>query len=111
MFLLKKRYSKIMTTLTVTVDTAAFGKAEFDEILQGGVLLHTAGLLNLKWEEFSALDTARELGLSPVEWEAVQDDTPSSLTFVILYRLLLPDDLQERLLAPYIVDCDCSPAD
>ena len=93
-----------MTTLTVTVDTAGFGRTEFDALMQGGVILHTEGLLNLKWEEFSALDTARELGLSPVKWDAVQDDTPGSLTCVILYRALSPDDLQPRLLASYIVD-------
>lgn len=100
-----------MTTLEITFDTSAFGKAELDEMLQGGVLLHTAGLLNLKWEEFSALETARELGLSPVEWDAVRDDTPGSLTCVILYRDLSPADLQARLCTPYIVDYDFSPAD
>ena len=81
-----------MTTLTVTVDTSGFGKTEFDDILQGGVLLHTAGLLNLKWEEFSTLEVACKLGLSPVEWDAVRDDTPGSLTCVILYCGLSPAD-------------------
>ncbi len=100
-----------MTTLMVTFDTSAFGKTEFDEIMQGGVLLHTAGLLNLKWEEFSALEAARELGLSPVEWDAVRDDTPGTLTCVILYRVLSPNDLQARLLASYIVDYDFLHAD
>ena len=100
-----------MTTLTVTVDTAAFGTAELAELAWGGVLLHAAGRLNLKREEFSALDTARALGLSPVEWDAVRDDTPGSLTCVILYHDLSPADLQARLLAPYIVAHDCSPAD
>ena len=101
----------IMTTLTVTLDTAAFGRAEFDKIIPGGMLLRTAGLLNLKWEEFSALDAAREIGLHDVEWDAVRDDTPGSLTCVILYRVLSPDDLQARLLAPYVVDYDFLPDD
>ena len=100
-----------MTTLTVTFDTSAFGRAEFDEIIPGGMLLRTAGLLNLKWEEFSALDAAREIGLHDVKWDAVQDDTPGTLTCMILYRVLSPDDLQARLLAPYIVDYDFSDAD
>ena len=88
-----------MTTLTITVDTSGFGRAAFDEIMQGGVLLRTTGRLNLKWEEFSALEVAREVGLSPVEWDAVRDDTPGTLTCVILYRVLSPDALQTRLLA------------
>ena len=98
-----------MTILTVTFDTLTFAKAAFDEILPGGMLLRTEGLLNLKWEEFSALDAAREIGLHDVEWDAVRDDTPGCLTCMILYRVLSPDDLQARLLAPGVLDYDFLP--
>ena len=101
----------MMIILTVDFDTSAFGKAEFDALLAGGMLLRAAGLLNLKWEEFSALDAAREIGLHDVEWDAVQDDTPGSLTCVIGYAALPPADLTARLLAPFVLDYDVSHSD
>lgn len=101
----------IMTILIVTFDTSAFGKAEFDAFIPGGMLLRTEGLLNLKWEEFSALDAAREIGLHDVEWDAVRDDTPGTLTCVIGYHALAPADLEARLLAPCVIDYDFLPGD
>jgi len=95
-----------MTVLTVTFDTSALRHDEFHTITQSGTLVSVAGLLNLKWEEFSALEVARELGLHNVVWEAVRDDTPEMLTCVIRYDSPAPADLQTQLLAPCVADYD-----
>jgi|GEM_PF-2633968 len=95
-----------MTLLTVTFDTPTFEQENFNEIMQGGTFLSVTGLLNLKWEEVSALEVARELGLHNVTWDAVWDDTPGTLTCVIRYDSSLPAGLKTQLLAPCIVDYD-----
>ncbi len=93
-----------MTTIAVTFDTQAVSKDDFDKVAQGGTVLGAAGLLNLRWEEFSALDAARELDLHGVVWEAARDDTPGSLTCVIRYDTFTLPELQERLLDPTVIE-------
>lgn len=93
----------IMILLEVTFDTMALGREDYDRIASQGTVLNVAGLLNLRWEEFSALDAAHALGLQNVEWEAVRDSTPGSLTCLIACNALLPE-LQERLSMPPVVE-------
>ncbi len=94
-----------MMTLAVTFDTASFCREDYDQIASDGLLLNVAGLLNLHWEEFSALDRARELGLHSVVWDAVWDDTPGSLTYTFRYDALTPE-LEISLLAPSVLEYD-----
>ena len=92
-----------MITLAVSFDTQSFNRADYDQIASGGVLLGAAGLLNLRWEEFSALKAARELGLHEVKWEAVWDNTPGTLTCTFRYDALTPE-LEISLLAPSVLE-------
>ncbi len=96
-----------MIILTVTFDTLALSREDYDKIALCGTLLNVSGLLNLRWEEFSALDAARELGLQNVEWEAARDDTPSSLTCRLAYDMLLPE-VQASLLLPPVLEYEIS---
>jgi len=93
-----------MTTIAVTFDTQALSQESFSRIVQGGMILDASGLLNLRWEEFSALDAARGLDLHGVIWEATRDDTPGSLTCLIRYDTLALTELQKRLLDPTVVE-------
>lgn len=97
----------IMILLEVTFDAAALGREEYDQIASHGTVPTVSGLLNLQWEEFSALDAARALGLQNVEWEAVRDSTPGSLTCLIACDALLPG-LQECLLMPPVIGYEVS---
>ena len=93
--------------LTVTFDTLALSREDYDLIASCGTLLSVSGLLNLRWEEFSALDAARELGLQNVTWEAVRDETPGSLTCFIACDTLLPE-LQAHLSQPPVLEYEIS---
>ncbi len=93
-----------MTTLAVTFDSQALNRVAFDKVTQGGTVLGASGLLNLHWEEFSALDAARKLDLHGVVWEAARDDTPGSLTCLIRYDTLTLPELQERLSAQPVLE-------
>ncbi len=96
-----------MIILTVTFDTLALSREDYDKIASCGTLLNVSGLLNLHWEEFSALNAARELGLQNVDWEAVWDDTPGTLTCWLAYDLLLPE-MQAYLLLPPVLEYEIS---
>ena len=85
-----------MITVTVTFDSQALSRNDFDKIVLSGMILSASGLLNLRWEEFSALDAARELNLHDVAWEATRDDTPGSLTCIIRYDTVTLPELEER---------------
>ncbi len=93
-----------MIIIAVTFDSQALSREGFGQIVQGGMVLGTSGLLNLRREEFSALDAAREIGLHGVAWEATRDDTPGTLTCVIRYDALALPELQERFLDPPVFD-------
>lgn len=95
-----------MTTIAITFDSQALSRDDFDKIAQGGAVLSVTGLLNLRWEEFSALDAARELDLHNVVWETARDDTPGSLTCLIRYDTNTWAELQERLSMPPVLGCE-----
>ena len=92
-----------MITVAVSFDTQSFDREDYDQIASGGVLVNAAGLLNLRWAEFSALKAARELGLHEVKWDAVWDNTPGSLTCTFRYDTLTPE-LEISLLAPLVLE-------
>ena len=94
-----------MITLAVSFDTQLFCREDYDQIASRGVLLGAAGLLNLHWEEFSALDASREIGLRGVKWDAVWDSTPGSLICTFRYDALTPE-LEISLLAPSVLEYD-----
>ena len=93
-----------MAILTVTFDAQSFSRNAFDRIVQNGVVEHTSGLLNLLWEDFSALDAARELGLPPVTWEVTRDSTPGTLTCRVRYPAGTLPGLQESLVDPTVLE-------
>lgn len=93
-----------MTTIAITFDAQALSRVDFNRIVHGGTVIAASSLLNLRWEDFSALDAAREIGLQDVTWEATRDDTPGTLTCVIRYDIPALPGLQERLLAAPILE-------
>jgi hypothetical protein len=94
-----------MMTLAVSFDTQSFCREDYDKIASGGLLMNTAGLLNLRWEEFSAVNRAQELRLHGVVWDTVWDNTPGSLTCTFRYDALTPE-LEISLLAPSVLEYD-----
>lgn len=74
-----------MTLLNVTFDTQTLAAAGLKRFLQKGQILRAVGILNVRWEDFSALDVAREAGLSGVVWESISDDTSGTLELIVWY--------------------------
>lgn len=93
-----------MITVTVTFDTHAVSRDDYVKILRSGTVLSASGLLNLRWEDFSALDTAREFNLRDVAWEATRDDTPGILTCIIRYENAILSELAERFHEPPVLE-------
>ncbi len=86
-----------MFTLTITFDTQSFSREGYEQIVKNGQLLGASGVLNLRWEEFSALDAARQVNLHPVIWETTRDDTPGSLTCIIHYENVALPEVEKHL--------------
>lgn len=83
--------------MTVSLDTTTAVQEEVQYLLRDGQLIHAAGILNTRWEEFSALDVARSLGLHNVAWDCTGDDTPGSLELTVLYFRPTQAEIEERL--------------
>ena len=90
-----------MTTVSLEFYAADFGWHEFASVLRGGEVVQAFGLLNLKWEDFSAWEFAREAELGPVEWQTVQDDTPGTLLLRIEFPQAGAAELSARF-APFL---------
>jgi len=86
-----------MNFLNVTLDTQCVAACDLKALLRNGQVLHASGTINLRWEEFSALNLVQGAGLTDVAWEAVSDDTPGSLELTILYPELGEDRIRRRL--------------
>ncbi len=86
-----------MLLVTITLDTSSAGKEEVEDITLGGKVICAAGLINLKWEDFSAIDVARSIGLQETLWQSSYDDTPGFLTLTIHYFCLTPDEIHAKL--------------
>lgn len=96
-----------MTILSVTFDTQAQSVNGINSLIQGGQIIQATGILNRRWDEYSALEIAEESGLVDVTWDCVYDDTPSTLELTIWYPHLSINRLQERIeLMPGIEDYD-----
>ena len=93
-----------MITVAITFDAHALGRAKYEEVVQHGTVTRASGLLNLRWEDFSALDAAREIGLHGVAWEAVQDDTPGILTCIVRCADAALSELEKRLQEPPVFE-------
>jgi hypothetical protein len=74
------------TAVSLEFYAADFGWNDFSSLLRGGEIVHVAGVLNLKWADFSAWEFVREAELGLVTWQAVRDDTPSTLFLQIQFR-------------------------
>ena len=86
-----------MITLNIILDTQVFAKDDFDFLLVNGILLSVTGVVNRRWEDFSAIQAAKQFGLQNVGWEQTWDDTPGSLTFLIGYPSRTKAEIQSCL--------------
>ncbi len=60
-------------------------------------MFHATGILNARWEDFSALEVAQNAGLTEVAWDCVSDDTPGTLELVVWYPHLEADIVRQRV--------------
>lgn len=86
-----------MVSVRITLDTQRACKKSFKEITRNGKIIWAAGIINSRWEEFSALDLAREVDLQGIKWDSLQDDTPGSLTIMVEYPSLTIEEVESRL--------------
>jgi hypothetical protein len=86
-----------MIAAMVTLDSQSASESDFEQIVHDGEVVRARGVLNKRWEDFSAAELARETGLKDVEWDIVQDDTPGSLSLTIEYPSLSGEDIEARL--------------
>jgi hypothetical protein len=86
-----------MTILNVTFDTQCLSPSDLTCLLQGGQILRAEGTLNLRWEEFSALYVARDVGLTEVVWDSVSDDTPGTLELTVWYPHVQADTIRQQV--------------
>lgn len=75
----------MIVLVNVTLDTQRVGLLELNSLLEGGQILHAAGVINIRWDDFSASEAVQDAGLTGVEWERVMDDTPGILELTLLY--------------------------
>lgn len=86
-----------MTFLNVTFDTQCVDVNELKTLLQEGQVLHSAGILNRRWDDFSAFEIAQKVDIPGVIWDNVFDDTAGSLELTIWYPFVGSDSLQQWL--------------
>jgi len=85
-----------MPIATITLDTSVAGNEDIEALLLDGEVISVTGLINLKWEDFSAIDTARNSGLQGILWQSSYDDTPGSLSLTVRYSSLSTNDVTAR---------------
>ncbi len=88
-----------MVTLKITVDSQTFAEDDFAVLRQGSRVLCVTGILNRRWEDYSAQKAADCFGLSSIQWEQTWDDTPGSLTCLLGYAHCTRTDIETRLRA------------
>lgn len=93
-----------MLTAVITFIAQEFGKEDIARIIEDGEVINVAGVINLKWEDFCALELARAAGFAFVEWEATRDDTPSNLTLTVRYPVASAEQIKARLCDEASVD-------
>jgi hypothetical protein len=86
-----------MVILSISLDTQTVSVSNIAALLAEGQIIHVEGIINIRWDEFSAKEVSRELALYDVEWERVDDDTPGRLEMIILYTGYIEGDLEKRL--------------
>jgi hypothetical protein len=94
-----------MTQTTLSFYAADFDRDVFEFCLHDGVVLGAMGIVNLLWEDFSALEVAKDAHLEGVVWDAVKDNMPGSLTLSVLYALT-PDQVMKRFQGKDWLDCE-----
>lgn len=82
-----KRYIRNMgpTPLIFRVDfeAADVGREGVRQLLDRSVLLEAEGTINLRWEDWSAIELARSFDLSAVCWTASEDDSPARFAITL----------------------------
>lgn len=95
-----------MTILEIAFDAQTLNDDAFHEILSDGILLRTCGLINLRWDDFSAQKIASDLGLKGIVWEITRDDTPGTLSCLIFYPDKTRQEIKSRLKNDGIIEHD-----
>src|SRR5436309_3755671 len=94
-----------MVTVEVTFDSHRAHPAKVSQFLRGGTLVRATGSLNLKWEDFSALELSSTIHLRNVDWKATRDDSPSCLTLRVNFDLATPEMLERLVSDELSVEC------
>jgi hypothetical protein len=97
-----------VTALSLEFYATDFCWNDFSSLMRGGEIVHIAGVLNLKWADFSAWEFVREAKLGPVEWQAVRDDTPSTVRLKIEFQQAGAAEVSARLTPFLHADLTCS---
>ncbi len=69
-----------MVLVTITFDTQGTSPDDIRDLIKGGQVMHTAGILNTRWEDYSALHVAEQADLHTVEWDYTGDDIRQHLS-------------------------------
>ena len=77
-----------MATVFITLNTTQVDTNDFETFVRDGEVISASGVINLRWEDFTAIDIAERLGFQEVNWDALGDDTPGSLSVTVCYPYL-----------------------
>lgn len=86
-----------MTLLEVGFDAQTLTEDTFRRVVAGGILLKACGLVNRRWDDYSAQECATALGVENVTWEIVHDDTPGVFSCLLFYPHLTQQEVLRRL--------------
>ena len=89
-----------MVMLTLWIDTQMAYWPDYEQVISGGQVVRTRGVINARYEDFSALDFARDAGLQGVEWDALQDDTAGSIELSVLFYQSTLEEITARVNDP-----------
>lgn len=86
-----------MIITAVEIDTQIADTEQLRRILADGQLLHAGGIINTRWQEYSAQEIAEAAGIENVCWDVVADDTPGMLELTIWYPRQSRQEIAMRL--------------
>lgn len=94
-----------MTTFRLTIDTQSTSGAGVRSIVRIARPISVRGVINTRWDEFSAVGVAAAAGLHNVVWDCVSDDTPGSLEVTLLRHPSRCAELRALIRAEGGVEC------
>lgn len=91
-----------MVILTLWIDTHMAYWPDYENLVRGGQIINAEGVINTLYEDFSALDFAREARFHGVVWDTLQDHTCGSFQMTILYYQATLASITARMNDPNI---------